>query len=155
MPIQQITIQIGSLPYKDIPDSCDSSKKKISHSDGGSDRIYTHFESIHDVLKLERKKENHYLNYNYKTLFYANRVKKYFKRVFKIKITDYLPETILGMTDCNGNIWIRRLYGYLKKHVLKHEINHNLFPDADEYKIRKITDAGYPYDLSQFEFIYC
>lgn len=89
-----------------------------------------------------------------KNLTYLNQLRKYLKRVFQVKITDYLPPNILGMTDGKGNIWIKRLCGYLKEHVLKHEINHNLFPHADEYEIRRITQAGHPYDLSQFELVY-
>ncbi|MDI6806338.1 MAG: hypothetical protein QMD14_00795 [Candidatus Aenigmarchaeota archaeon] len=83
---------------------------------------------------------------------YLNKLKKYFKKVFRIIRTDYLPSNVLGMTDCEGNIWIRRLCDYLD--VLKHEINHNLFPHSDEYKIREITQTGYPYNLREYELVY-
>lgn len=77
---------------------------------------------------------------------------RYKLRKFLLKITPYLPSNVLGMTDCRGTIWIRRLYGYLKEHVLRHEVNHNLFPNASEYEVERLARAGYP-DLSQFEFV--
>lgn len=48
----------------------------------------------------------------------------------------YLPENVLGMTDCTSKIWIRYGLGYLKKHVLIHEIEHVKDPAASEYIIR-------------------
>ncbi|MBI4177358.1 MAG: hypothetical protein HY516_03230 [Candidatus Aenigmarchaeota archaeon] len=48
----------------------------------------------------------------------------------------YLPENVLGMTDCSSKIWIRYGLGYLKKHVLVHEIEHVKDPAASEYVIR-------------------
>ncbi|MBI4167888.1 MAG: hypothetical protein HY515_02930 [Candidatus Aenigmarchaeota archaeon] len=48
----------------------------------------------------------------------------------------YLPENVLGMTDCINKIWIRYGLGYLKKHVLIHEIEHVKDPAASEYVIR-------------------
>jgi len=48
----------------------------------------------------------------------------------------YLPENVLGMTDCTNKIWIRYGLGYLKKHVLIHEIEHVKDPSASEYIIR-------------------
>ncbi len=48
----------------------------------------------------------------------------------------YLPENVLGMTDCTSKIWIRYGLGYLKKHVLIHEIEHVKDPAASEYVIR-------------------
>ncbi len=68
-------------------------------------------------------------------------------------LTDYLPPNVLGMTDCKGKIWIRRLYGYLKEKVLKHEILHNIFPEASEYEIRRLTEVT-PVELSNFNLIF-
>ncbi|MBI2085393.1 MAG: hypothetical protein HYT71_02685 [Candidatus Aenigmarchaeota archaeon] len=48
----------------------------------------------------------------------------------------YMPENVLGMTDCIKKIWIRYGLGYLKKHVLIHEIEHVKDPMASEYIIR-------------------
>ncbi len=48
----------------------------------------------------------------------------------------YMPENVLGMTDCASKIWIRYGLGYLKKHVLIHEIEHVKDPGASEYEIR-------------------
>ena len=48
----------------------------------------------------------------------------------------YMPENVLGMTDCTNKIWIRYGLGYLKKHVLIHEIEHVKDPAASEYAIR-------------------
>ncbi|MBI3412957.1 MAG: hypothetical protein HY051_02680 [Candidatus Aenigmarchaeota archaeon] len=48
----------------------------------------------------------------------------------------YLPDNVLGMTDCTSKIWIRYGLGYLKKHVLMHEIEHVKDPAASEYIIR-------------------
>ena len=48
----------------------------------------------------------------------------------------YLPENVLGMTDCTNKIWIRYGLGYLKKHVLIHEIEHVKDPAASEYMVR-------------------
>ncbi len=48
----------------------------------------------------------------------------------------YLPNDVLGMTDCATKIWIRYGLGYLKKHVLIHEIEHVKDPAASEYTIR-------------------
>jgi hypothetical protein len=111
-------------------------------------------DSIKPILENYKIKSKDSKNYIPKVLTYLNPLKRYTRRLFKIKVTDYLPPSVLGMTDCEGNIWLKRLYGYLKEHVLKHEINHNLFPNASEYQIRKITETGYPSDLCQFEFVY-
>lgn len=108
-------------------------------------------DSYRENYQIELDKRENYIP---KNLAYLNQLRKYFKRVFRVRITDYLPQHILGMTDCEGNIWIKRLYSYLKKKVLRHEINHNLFPQANEYEVRRITQTGYPYDLSQFELVY-
>ena len=48
----------------------------------------------------------------------------------------YMPDNVLGMTDCTNKIWIRYGLGYLKKHVLIHEIEHVKDPTASEYIIR-------------------
>ncbi len=48
----------------------------------------------------------------------------------------YMPENVLGMTDCTKKIWIRYGLGYLKRHVLFHEIEHVKDPGASEYEIR-------------------
>jgi len=74
-------------------------------------------------------------------------------RKFYIIVSDYLPSFVLGMTDCKGKIWIRKLYGYLKEKVLKHEILHNLFPNASEYEIRRLTDSNF-LDLNRFRLIF-
>ncbi len=74
-------------------------------------------------------------------------------RKFYVVVTDYLPSFILGMTNCKGKIWIGRLYGYLKEKVLNHEILHNLFPNASEYEIRKLTDLNF-LDLNKFRLIF-
>ncbi len=77
---------------------------------------------------------------------------RYKLRKFLLKITPYLPPNVLGMTDCRGMIWIGRLYGYLKEHVLRHEVNHNLYPNASEYEVDTLARSGYP-DLRKFEFV--
>lgn len=76
----------------------------------------------------------------------------YYKR-FYIILTDYLPPNVLGMIDCKGKIWIKRLYGYLREKVLKHEILHNLFPEANEYEIEKLTES-FPIKLSDLNLIF-
>jgi len=78
---------------------------------------------------------------------------KIYYRKFYVIVTDYLPPFVLGMTDCKGKIWIRRLYGYLKDKVLRHEINHNLFPNESEYEIRRRTSSGFP-NLNLFKLIF-
>lgn len=90
-----------------------------------------------DYSELKDAKENEY---------------SYYKKFYVI-VTDYLPAFVLGMTDCKGKIWIRRLYGYLKDKVLRHEINHNLFPNESEYEIRRRTSLGLP-DLKRFKLIF-
>jgi len=85
------------------------------------------------------------------------RLKKYLnyiKRTFNVVVTDYLPSFVLGMTDCKGMIWMKRLYGYLKEHVLKHEIIHNLFPYLNEARVEMLNNAGYVKDLSSFNLIH-
>jgi hypothetical protein len=85
-----------------------------------------------------------------------NRLKKYLKyirKTFNVMVTDYLPSFVLGMTDCKGNIWISRIYGYLKEHVLKHEIIHNLFSYLDEARVEMLNRAGYIKNLSSFDLI--
>lgn len=85
---------------------------------------------------------------------YLNEYSRHLKRTFRVIVTDYLPPHILGMTDCKGTIWIRRLYGYLKDHVLKHEIIHNLFPYLEELSVERLNRAGYIQSLSNFNLIY-
>lgn len=69
----------------------------------------------------------------------------------------YLPSFVLGMTDCEGNIWIRKYGDYKKDNTRRHELVHNLLPpplNRDEKVVEAMTEAGYPYDLSQFELVY-
>lgn len=93
-----------------------------------------------------------YISYSKQDLKSRDKGKDYYKN-FYIIVSDYLPSHILGMTDCKGRIWIKRLYGYLREKVLKHEILHNLFPEADEYEIRRLTETSL-IDLSRFRLIF-
>lgn len=89
-------------------------------------------------------------NYN---LIYNLKPKYNYHKKFYVIVTNYLPSNVLGMTDCKGKIWIRRLYGYLREKVIKHEILHNIFPKANEYEIRRLTDSNL-IELSNFELIF-
>lgn len=94
------------------------------------------------------------------TLNYYERLKRrikkylhYLRRTFYVIVSDYLPRNVLGMTNCKGVIWIRRLYGYIKDHVLRHEVIHNLYPNANEYQVERLAHTGHP-NLNQFNFVF-
>lgn len=96
------------------------------------------YEIVNDRLNIGLDAQVKELQSKYKDALEA--IKEYvkdYKRTFFIKITDYISP--LGMTDCKGMIWMRRLPGYLRDKVLKHEILHNLFPNLSEYEIVSLT----------------
>lgn len=132
-------------------------------------------ELIYDLEKLDKKlveninptSASYELPFDPKTIFdqdtavpytsYKENInyilRKYFKRrSFRVKETNDLPPHILGMTDTSeGFIWLRKLYGELKKKVLKHEIFHNLYKYLPELRIREKEND--PLNLDDFELI--
>ncbi len=58
-------------------------------------------------------------------------------RIFEVA-AHYLGEHVLGMTD-GKTIWLRKYLGYLKRHVLTHEIEHVRDMTASEYEIERRT----------------
>ncbi len=92
------------------------------------------FDYLHDLYNLGTRQES----------------RQNYEKEFIVIETDYLPPNVLGMTDARGTIWIRKLYGYMKERVLKHEIFHNLFPYLPEYAIRQMQDGHL--NLARFKF---
>ncbi len=81
--------------------------------------------------------------------------KHYYNQRVLVRKTDYLPRSsdwvVLGMTNLNWDVWLRENV-YDKKHVLQHEIAHNLFPGIDnEDLIDSLADSV---NLDSFDIVY-
>ena len=77
--------------------------------------------------------------------YYRGEVSVDGRRVALIELPkEYLPDRVLGMTDCFSTIWMRndleKFYG-LRKRVLEHEKEHVRDPAADEMTVRKRTNT--------------
>lgn len=64
-------------------------------------------------------------------------------RIFEVA-AHYLGERVLGMTD-GKTIWLRKYLGYLRHHVLTHEIEHIKDMVASEYEIERRTRTRLSY----------